>query len=446
MGQRKKLIRPANLVKKYGEYFPIWSYSRLSTYHNCKHEYLLARILKKENEQNLYGLLGGISHDILQDLYEDKITYADMIKRFETDFLDIEISDIYKFSADEDKNESMKSKYKKCMVHFFNNHKPVQSKVLCEREVWVDINGNVFIGYVDAIHKEDGKYIITDYKTSSMGAEYRGESLLHKQEQLLLYALALHQKGVPLEDIGIRWNFLKYTNIRYDHMINVTYEKETKGEKALTTSCVKKSEWVSKIATQLRKDLKEYDVICFSPKEIRDMVNEAKESNSLDCVPQAIKDKYVLSPVIKTGERHKWVESIKTQLKKDLKEYEYTDVDIELMIHDSIVDNTLDNIPEEIAKNYISEDAYVYGEVTKELVDKLITNMTDMINEIKANGDDEENWQDNKLAYEKNSYYCNCLCGVSKDCKYYKEMIDRLKAEQEGYMKEYDMLSELENL
>lgn len=444
MAARKEIKRPVKLVEKYGENFPIWSYSRLGTYHNCQHEFYLSRLLKKENMDNIYGILGGSAHDTLEAFYNGEIKYEDMVNEFENQFLDVEISDI-KFSPDEEKNKKMTKKYKSCIVHFFKHHKPITSKVISEQEIWVDVrNGNgqggVFIGYVDAIHKEGEYYVITDYKTSSMGSEYKGENLLEKQKQLLLYALALIQKGVPADKIKIRWNFLKYTNIRYKHMVNVTYLKDDK----YITSCVKKSELISKIATQLKKD-----ILAHCPdanvKEVAAKIKQWKLDNDFSALPQWLQDRYTLSDVVKTGERHKWVEAIKTQLKKDLKENGSTEVEIELQIADCIVNNSLEILPDVIANNYILEDAYLYGNMNESNIKSLINGMVKDIIDIDSKGRDVENWHNNKLTHEPGSFYCNNLCGVRNDCKYYAEFLDKLKAEQ--YTKEdIDILTELENI
>lgn len=442
MGSRSQLVRPAHLVEKYGEGFPIWSYSRIGTYKGCEHEYYLGRILKKEGVQNIYGLLGGTSHDALQEYYEGNITYGEMLSKFENDFLDFEISD-YKFTSDEVKNERMTEKYKACMQHFFKHHIPIKSKVLCEKEVWIDTGKAVFIGYVDAIHKEpDGTYIITDYKTSSMGAEYKGENLKEKQKQLLLYTLALVQLGIPQDTIKIRWNFLKYTNIRYNHMISVTYMKNDK----LTKSTMKKEDMITKLSPQLKKDIKAlYPEL--TTKQLKAEIDLLKEDGNLTRLPQEIQDKYVIEPVIKQGERCKWVESIKTQLKKDLIADGFTDLDAELMYVEAVESNSLDNIPPEIASNFILEDCYVYGEVSNETMTDLVTGMNKAVEDITAKGTDEEQWQKNKLECDKSGYYCNNLCGYRKHCKFYSQYLKDLKEQQEGYKKESaDIMTLLENL
>ena len=443
MAERKQIVRPEKLVKKYGNEFPIWSYSRVSSYKNCQHEYYLSRILKKENLDNLWGKLGGLAHDSLEDYYNGNIGYEDMLTKFENGFLDYEMADL-KFVKDEDKNERMIKKYKESIIHFFKNHIAINKKVLSEKEVWIDTGLAAFIGYIDAIHKDDeGYYNITDYKTSSMGAEYKGENLLHKQEQLLLYALALHQVGVPLEEIKIRWNFLKYTNIKYNHMVNVTYLKGGK----YTTSCVKKSELISKIATQLKKDIFEHCPDA-DDKDVAKTIKQWKVDNDFNALPKWLQDRYVLTDVIKTGERHKWVESIKTQLKKDLIAYGLSDVDAEIMYLDCLSANSLDLIPKEVSKNYVLEDAYLYGEVTQENIDNLIKNMNKAILEIQNKGvDDPTKWEENKMSQDKSGYYCSNLCGVRKDCKFYQEYLENLKKQSEEYKKEeIDILAELDLL
>ena len=104
MAQRKEIIRPKRLVEKYGENFPIWSYSRISSYKNCQHEYYLSRILKVKSENNYWGILGGLAHDSLEDYYNRKIEFGDMLNKFENSFLDYEILDLKFVKDDKQKN------------------------------------------------------------------------------------------------------------------------------------------------------------------------------------------------------------------------------------------------------------------------------------------------------------------------------------------------------
>lgn len=288
MANREKRKVPTRFTEKYGEKFPIWSYSRLTTLDTCTHEYYLARILKKPQKQNIYGLSGGIAHDILEKLYNNEIKYEEMAGIFEREFMAIELGD-YKFSTDPDKNRKMRETYKQNVKLFFENHIPMDGKVSNELEVWIDVDGHVFIGYIDNILKDkDGNYIITDYKTSGI-TEYTGAKKVQKSMQLLLYALALMQIGVPQEKIKCRWNFMKYTKIGIHYKTKAKKDnekyKETIGER---------TKWVDKVQKQLRKDM-----IAFYTNleewEIDLMLNECIQNNNLDTIDESISKNYILS-------------------------------------------------------------------------------------------------------------------------------------------------------
>ena len=364
-----------------------------------------------------------------------------MASKFESDFLDVEISD-YKFSSDEDKNLKMMNNYKQDIVNFFKTHELVNHKVLTEREVWIEVDNNVFIGYIDAMHKEGDTYIITDYKTSSI-SEFQGSKLLEKQKQLLLYAYGIHQLGIPLDKIKIRWNFLKYTNILVKHMINVTYNTiDKEGNIKPKTSCVKKCEWVSKIKTQLKKDIKEFNNN-LSAKELKDMIDKCVEDNSLESLDKSIQDKYVLSDVVKIGNRHNWTstKTLLTQIRKDLKETDIEPIEMETLIIDCINSNSLEPLKDWInIENYVLKDAYIYGIVNSDNIDNLISEMTEDIKQITQRGVEECNWEivDKEPIGKDKQFYCNVLCGYKEHCKYYTDYINKLKEEQGEYISDND--------
>lgn len=435
MGERKKIIIPKKFIEKYGKIDAIWSYSKIGTFRQCQYEYYLSRIRKIKGENNIYNVCGTYAHDILEGLYNGYIEYENMCNKFEENFLEVEISD-YKFSSDENKNKKMRDKYKFSLMHFFNNHNMVSNKVLTEKEIWVDINGNIFIGYIDAIHKEDDVFIITDYKTSSI-EEYKGEKLKEKQKQLLIYALSLKQMGIPLEGIKIRWNFLKYTNVIFKHKVHVTYYKNGN----IITSCLNKDNWVEEVKTQLKKDIKEF-YKNISKEELKNKLRQCINENSLSSLDKLIQDKYIISDIVKIGDRSTWVKCIRSQLKKDLEKLYEEKWEIELILNDCINENSLSKLPVAVRNNYMLDDCYIYGEVNKINIDNLISEITENINLIKEKGKNEECWGINEID-SKLEFYCNVLCGVKKYCKYYKKYIEELNKESKD---DIDLLSELENL
>lgn len=304
MSNRKKLTLPKRIINKYGEKPMIWSYSRLGTFNNCVHEYYLSRIKRYKSCDNIYTISGSVAHDILEDFYNSKIKYEDMYKRFEQDFLTIEVSD-YKFSADQERNLSMRNKYKDCVMHFFKNHQVVEEKVLSEKHIWIDVEGHLFTGYVDAIHKEGDYFIITDYKTSNIN-EYKGKKLKQNQKQLLLYALGLHQLGIPLEKIKIRWNFLKYLNIKYPLKNGKT--KITQAERY---------KWVDKIKNPLKKDiLEKYDIEDF---EADIKIIDCIKQNSLDGLHEDVINKYKIEDCYVYGDiSEETIKELEDEMEKDI--------------------------------------------------------------------------------------------------------------------------------
>lgn len=369
MGERKKRVIPKRFKDKYGEKFPIWSYSRTNSFHNCIHEYYLSRIKRLEGKDNIYSLCGSCVHDSIEAYYNGEIEFGKLVDRFESDFLDIEISD-YKFSNDESKNDGMREKYKECINHFLKHHIPLKNKVITEQEIWVDVDGYVFMGYIDVVTKgDDGNYYVIDWKTST---RYSGKKVDEHANQLLLYALALNQQGVPLEKIKVAWNFLKYCNITY------------------------------------------------------------KLKNG--------KDKVTI------GERHKWVDKIKTPLKKELiKFYEIEDWEADIKIDELIRLNSLDTIDKSIKDKYELSDCYTYVDVTEENLKKLKKDLVETIKEIQSRSKEEKDWQREEIQPQE-EFYCNVLCSMSRKCKYYTNYLNKKKEFNQSQELDDDMFKDLEEI
>ena len=101
---------------------------------------------------------------------------------------------------------------------------------------------------------------------------------------------------------------------------------------------------------------------------------------------------------------------------------------VEVLIIDTINENSLEPLKEYLnINNYVLEDAYVYGEVNKDNINLLISEMCKDINEITNKNTDEQCWEIDRIDKSK-EYYCNVLCGYKKHCKYYSEYLKELKA------------------
>lgn len=281
---------PKRFVDKYGKDCPRYSYSRCATMDTCVYEYYLSRILGKEVESNIYGVAGGIAHDILEDFYNQKIKFDEMEGIFINKFTELEILG-YKFNAnDRDRNKRMMSTYRENIKHFFNNHNVINKKVFTEKEVWVDICGNIFLGYIDAIYREDKQnYVILDYKTSNING-YLGDGKQKKGMQLLLYALALNQANIPLKNIKCGWNFLKYVTVKISTDLK-------NGGTNLKNKNVERKKWVQECRNEIKKEmLKLYTDM--HEWEIDIILQQCIDKNNIDDLDEVIRNKFTINDCI----------------------------------------------------------------------------------------------------------------------------------------------------
>lgn len=281
---RESHLRRVNALKQKYNVSKIWSWSRYNSYKTDPYGYLLKYILKeRETKESIYGVSGGVCHDIIERFYKNELKYEDMIEEYETKLLEMNLSELKYNRSNSDANEKIADKYEDNIRLFFKNHIPIVSKVLTEQTAVIKVGKSIFQGYIDFIHKDElGNFIITDWKTST---RYTGKKIDKEKGQLVLYAESLIQAGIPVDKIKIRWNFLKYCEIEYDLK---GIDKETKLNKTKTTIGLR-NEWISKIKTNLSMWLKEagYDEL-----EIEDMIMTAIENNNLDNIPIEISNRY----------------------------------------------------------------------------------------------------------------------------------------------------------
>lgn len=302
----------------------LWSWSRLNTYMTSKYEYFLKYILKTPEDRcdSCYTTLGTICHDALDKFYENKIKYEDMINDYNDGFLTaIVIADLKFNRSDEDKNKSIGEKYNENLVHFFNNHTIYKHKLLIEKPIVVNINGNVFVGYIDGLFKDDdGYYHILDFKSSSI---YSGKILEEHSGQLTLYAIGLHQMGVPMDKIKAAFNFLKYCTIKYE---------QKNGE--IKYRNVERCKVGESLQSNARTWLKAFK---YEPDEYLKLL---LDTNSIECLPKEVQKKYEITDCHVYLDLSKlvdeWVNVITNTIQDiELREVDYMDTKSEKCFWDS---------------------------------------------------------------------------------------------------------------
>jgi len=277
----RKTPKQLEEIKKKYRVEQLYSWSKYNTYKNSIYEYFLKYIKKVKEDRNdgIYGISGNACHEILENLYGKKLNYEDMITSYENSLFEFNIAELKYDRTDEEKNKKIADKYEYCLRHFFQNHQIINKKVDIERFILIQIGKFLFQGYIDFIFKDGSDFIIQDWKTSSI---YTGKKIDKEKGQLVLYAEGLRQLGVPIENIKIRWCFLKY----------ITVEIQQANGKIISRNISRHEIGVS-LKTNAKMWLKKEQ--CYSEEEIESYLDMMELNNSIDCLPKNVRLKYKVS-------------------------------------------------------------------------------------------------------------------------------------------------------
>lgn len=264
----------------------IYSWSKIQTYHTDPYSYLLRYILKvpPDRGDNSYSYLGGITHSLLEDFYDNKYTNEEMIQQFHEKVMLNDMAGI-KFSSNDDQNETIKNKYVDCISHFLREYVKDDNAKL-EQYVYGYIGDYFFGGYIDKMHGVDGVLYIDDFKTSTI---YSNQKIENDKGQLFIYAILMHQTyNIPYEKICVRWNFLKYAKITYTQI---------NGKQAVTY--IERNKIGDKLTAKIKTWLKKYK---YTDDEINEYIKNVCEANTIHgmdrecikCLPQEIQEKFII--------------------------------------------------------------------------------------------------------------------------------------------------------
>lgn len=428
----------------------LWSWSRVNCTHNSLYEYFLKYIIREKEDRadSIYTVTGGISHDIIEKFYSGEITKDQMLEEFQDGWtVAFNIGDLKFNRSDSEKNNDIADKYYKNLEHFFKNHTVITQKVALEQFVTIKIGDEYYQGYIDCLTTDkDGNYIIIDWKTSSL---YRGEKALNECGQLVMYSMALHQKGIPYDKIKICWNFLKYCNvyIKQDDKYTISWitvkdeekSKDVTVDKLFSTYKASMKAW----AKQLGYSKNDIDILlegieislaeggycdlsCYIPEDIRKASKLVISRIETDNKPRQI-------------ERCQIAESLQANVKSKMKKSNYSEDEIFEYLDNFIQANDISVLPQEVQDFYTFEDCYVYVDLTEELLqhwENYIIETTKMIRDKEeeyAKSEDESIWMESQEEVAKNSFYFANLCAYSANKhKPYKIYLENLEKEKSG--------------
>ena len=174
----------------------VWSYSSLSSFHECKYRWFLRYIKHYKQEDKFYASYGSFIHMIIEEFYSGKIQKEDMKTVF--------LSGFKKYVKGKRPSKSIVDKYIQKGCEYFDNFKPFPLKTLSiEEKIDFEIDGIKLTCRIDYFgeDEEDGGYIVIDNKSrdlkprSTRKEPTLNDKLLDKMlRQLYLYSAAIKYK------------------------------------------------------------------------------------------------------------------------------------------------------------------------------------------------------------------------------------------------------------
>ncbi|NFV47168.1 hypothetical protein FDJ70_05690 [Clostridium botulinum] len=362
--------RNTKLQELFDKGIPVYSYSKLCSWHGCKYNYYQAYILHNRSKDNIYNSIGTVVHDDLEKIYHNKQTLEQAKQNFNNTIKECECNGI-KFPSNP---PTTKINYIKNMNHFFDNYKILNTQMQTEQFVLYKIpkienpkgdEDYIWIQmYVDSIMPiyENGEFksvIINDWKTSS---KFTKKELLDKGRQLIIYKLGVEQMtGVPVSKVG--WTMLKYVYSCY----------KTKGNKA----------------------------------------NPPKTKKSLQ-------------------QRKDGVKFLKKRLVDEYINMGYDTIEAELTVGKMVNNNDLSLLPNELKNKYWIEDCFLEYEFDDGILEECNNWIKNTVKEIESTEINISNFPPKQIT-DDNNYFCFNLCG-RPDCihllKYKQENANKFKKEQ----------------
>lgn len=261
---------------------PVYSFSRLNTMKQCEYQYFLTYLEKVKGTDNIYGLLGGKIHDVIEMIYNGQATQEDLRKGLSDMLTDCELMGVT-FP-----NEDIATNWKKNMNHFVENFKKLDYNFITEEHVLFEIIKDVwFQGYIDAYTEptELNEIDIIDWKTSS---SFNKDKKLEAGRQLIYYKKAKEEQGFKVNRVG--WFMMKYIYVCHGKKRKMC-ERRKWVQEMNTTSKAKSTMNMKFWEIELtRLGIDEFD--------IEFMIEDAVRNNNIENFPKEIKEKFWLEDCI----------------------------------------------------------------------------------------------------------------------------------------------------
>ena len=203
-----------------------YSFSQINTYNSCPEQYKISYLdgLRMPDE-SIEAFMGNVVHEVLEWVFKERANKFTTFDKLTAKYDDLWLNAWHDRIFIADPRVTTDHIYTiglRCLGNFCNAYGPMFNTPVYATELKLEfkIEDCNFRGILDRVDKmNDGKWIITDYKTSKRS---KGIRAAKSDIQLGLYYIALKQNFEQSNQILTGWNFL-----RHNKEIHIQPEEES---------------------------------------------------------------------------------------------------------------------------------------------------------------------------------------------------------------------------
>lgn len=164
-----------------------FSFSRLSSYHQCPYQFKLQYIDCEDGIQNFFSDFGTLCHSILERYLKGELEIYELSATYEKEF-----KEAVSHKAPPNKYVDLNESYFQQGKDYFDTFEGLKYEIVAvEKEICINIDGIKFTGFIDALIKDkNGDYAIIDHKSSDPKSA-NSEKAKEYWKQMTLYSIGI---------------------------------------------------------------------------------------------------------------------------------------------------------------------------------------------------------------------------------------------------------------
>lgn len=192
-----------------------FSFSKLSSFHNCKYAYYLTYHRHLKGTTNCFSSYGLLIHSLMERFEKGELDLWNLVDTYEWEFESAVPEEFPSLKYCKD----MRKLYYEQGLEYLKQFKGYDGKKILEVEAQFDydIDDWVFNGIIDLVYEdENGKLVIQDYKSKSAFKNKREQG--EYARQLYLYSLYVKKKYGRYPD------YLRFAMFRKNTFVDIPFD------------------------------------------------------------------------------------------------------------------------------------------------------------------------------------------------------------------------------